>query len=114
MRVISTGTKTLLDVFQGNQEYGLTPTDSYNRALDKGRADGSEPILFTRISYGRCPSGADANSPIFRPAEGIGFSIRSSEIGRFRARWWQAPDMCTHRHTAASTQRAREFPAAAR
>ena len=74
--------KTLLDVFEGSEENGLTPTDSYNCVLHRARADSSEPIIFDRQ---RC-----LGTPL-RPCkkfanlgDGTGNSILNQIIGGWR------------------------------
>src|SRR5207237_1097746 len=74
-------TKTLLDVFEGSQEYGLVPTDSYNRALDKGRADGSEPILFTTNLVWSLPTGRGRK--LVNLPSGGGYRILNAIIGNW-------------------------------
>jgi hypothetical protein len=69
----------LLDVFEGNQENGLTPTDSFNRALDKGRTDGSEPILLTTNLVWLLPIGRGQR--FLDLPSGLGYSVLNHIIG---------------------------------
>jgi len=74
--------KTLLDVLDGAQENGRTPTDSYNRSLDKGRADSAEPIIFSMSAVYDLPFGRGkrfANLP-----SGKAFGVLNQIIGNWK------------------------------